>query len=1821
MAAPPTKERVLQLLGNVELRIFASANKEEKLNELLQKYLAPILVEAGSEYPEVKAKVVQIFHKLKTFIQPPKVILPVRTLLDQYKSKDSSLVKKLDILGIQHSLERIGDDERRALIPEALKGIAQEEGQAQAKDMCHIILRLLLDIQIPPRGSKEDMLFRQSIGLSNEADAQYLANLIGLFLRLRAPVQTQTWPEANPTFSKVDINLLQIDGHESKTIFRRMSELKRKLVTLLGTGAFTNDEKFLPALYATANFDSKVASTASEILKRTFVSMEAEPLIDRLFQAHSSLPAGYRTQILGVLAKSTISTSMSENIMAVVNLDFAPSESVNSSNQHLQPLSALERTKLHTALFQYLSWVASVGPSREGFTVSAPLISKMRSYVETQGWPRPESTTSEDTSLRSKAYETIGVLTRSANMTLNERLHLASWLFQSLSEDPTNEAVVSIDSALSSLAASIPITTGHDADLLKTLLLKFMKLPDEAPAVRSTRHAVVKWANQCLKFSDITGRWIDILAIGGREHERNDVVEQGEKGLDPWTYFAHIDTNVSTSPPLPDWRDMVVKFIGSPISHTTHSSPPSLSTLSEDVFKSFIGTGPKTPVVALRYIKNMMFLAALDDFKVEPDWQQTLSARVNTDNKTRECIRAYLRTVDHRYIELYLNASFRCATDSEASEEYLRCFVAVASLSPLQVVGVVAKAIRDPHFFMEFNKKEVRSLGASAAGILAPHTLREKEIVLKEIEYMMSQVQSPEIIAAGSNIHAEGILLSFGHVLSRCVYYGRNIPDEVPYPLGLLAKGTSASPLYDVTLDSFAQLWTAGLATPPHKGDQCLQVVVQSLAAEARKGNEKAIFALGRLASSLEEAEADQTSPRNSDDWSHGSVGPIMQELFALHTLKRIEVQFTVGEAITAAVARWDSDYMKVTVDVDSQAAYLQKGARTSALTALLNKLFADCKTTKPSLLKASGIWLFCIVQYCSHVNEVQSRLREAQAAFMHLLSARDELVQETASRGLSLVYERGDPLLRSTLVKDLVSAFTGSGPQLKVDQETELFEPGALPTGEGNSITSYKDIVSLANEVGDQRLVYKFMSLATNAATWSTRSAFGRFGLSTILSDSDIDPKLWPKLYRYRFDPNTNVRRSMEHIWKALAKDSNAVIDTHFDAILQDLLKSIIGREWRIREASCAALADLIHGRPFPQYEKLYGEIWTAALKVLDDVKGSVREAAMRLCMTLSKGLVRQLEEGNGSAPHAVMMKEALHFLLSDKGVESSVQEIQIFALSTVIDITKKGGRSLRPFMPTMVPQLLGLLSSMEPQVINYQYQRLGEDSRDQIDKLRSMVVNQSPLSEAIENCLRFIDKDTMAKLAPNLMKSIKTAIGLPTKLGCARLLGTLFTRHYADAEPFQKEFLNLMVKQTMDKNDEVSRAYADATAYCIRGASMDQGEWFCDTFIKLYLGAEEESRRQKVADVISSLGKLSSDKFGELQTKLLAFSYLGSHDTDEYTRKRFEQVWSEHAGTSRTVVRYVKEICHLVECALETKRWALRDAGAFTVAAMVKDVVQASDTSGHVSDGDFATIWPVLDRVLTLKTFPGKEKLLEVFPDFIEKSRPSWELNSTIAARMKVVALREARRNNQGYRVHAYRALWRFSRLRNDLDLLDDIVDIVTPRLDEFKDEDKMEVDSEDDLAEEVASSGLEAIARGYSPSKIKEDSLAVLGKILDLLKPYLSSPRFATIKRQVWYKCLHDLMEDALSPSAAATDDKGIAITYLLSLDLDLVDVGTESQRVMRAKAAGALLKAKARGVFGRSGPSLEQFKKVVGEALAAERSLDVLKVLKDILAELE
>lgn len=57
MAAPSTEQRELQLVENVEFKILGVANKEDKLHQLLQKFLPPVILKAASDHASVRARV------------------------------------------------------------------------------------------------------------------------------------------------------------------------------------------------------------------------------------------------------------------------------------------------------------------------------------------------------------------------------------------------------------------------------------------------------------------------------------------------------------------------------------------------------------------------------------------------------------------------------------------------------------------------------------------------------------------------------------------------------------------------------------------------------------------------------------------------------------------------------------------------------------------------------------------------------------------------------------------------------------------------------------------------------------------------------------------------------------------------------------------------------------------------------------------------------------------------------------------------------------------------------------------------------------------------------------------------------------------------------------------------------------------------------------------------------------------------------------------------------------------------------------------------------------------------------------------------------------------------------------------------------------------------------------------------------------------------------------------------------------------------------------------------------------------------------------
>lgn len=1251
------------------------------------------------------------------------------------------------------------------------------------------------------------------------------------------------------------------------------------------------------------------------------------------------------------------------------------------------------------------------------------MVSRLRDFIENQGWPRVGG--NEDLVSRGYAYEVIGLLGKAGpREVLVEQeatsFDLLRWLFSSLAQDTSGSAIiVSIEESLSTvLSATARLKlTAYEQSVLEDLLIEQMDLSsdlEENKRLRSTRYVTVRFANRCLPFNSVKARWVDILGIGAR-NERMELREEAERGLSPYWYsMLNGSFAVAGGEPIsfPAFNAVIEGFF----TGRTIDSDEQAMVVARNANKIRKHCFAHMSAFARRILFNEALISAGNPPNMDHEWERRLDTAAESDDKARNAIKTHMVSVSQEHPQSL--AILQCAifegiaADPNAPQEHVVEFL---SLSSNQMIKKLTPYVEHLVPSILSNNHNARMAAAHAYATVATHEAANSANVGKQLTQLIEKASNWQTAVGAQANQVHGALVTLGFAFARICYRittsieGDELYNRFKSLLLEVLSTSKDSLLREACFVALGQLCMFGAFVPEQ---DTVKKAIDSVYEVAKTGNEQATLCLGQISMVLDEpAEEDSIS----------NLTYVIEQLHKLHEVKQAEVHFGVGEAFSYVASGWGSSALAAKMDIEGETPKGPK--RETTLKKLADRFIADCAQTKPSLKKAASMWLLCLVQFCGEEQEIQDRLGPIQVAFKRCLTDRDELVQETASRGLGLVYEKGDRKLKDDLVRDLVSSFSSdkqTGLAGTVSADTQLFEPGALPTGDG-SVSTYKDIMSLASEVGDSSLVYRFMSMTSSNAIWSSRAAFGRFGLSNVLSDSSVDgyladnPKLYPKLFRYRFDPNEGVRRSMNDIWNALVKDSSATIEKHFDAIIEDLLASILGKEWRTRQASCAAIADLVSGRSMEKYEPYLERIWNSCFKVLDDIKESVRAAAASLARTLTGILTRALEADHSSTKTASnMLKHVLPFLLSPSGMESSAQEVQGFAVRTLLDIVKKSnGKTLRPFIPELVERLVGLLSSLEPEAVNYIHLNASKYNltEQKIDDMRLSNVRSSPIMQAIERCLDLVDDETMQELQPSLANAMKSAVGLPSKVGSSRILVSLSTRRMAVFKPVADDFMKLIEKLVLDRNETVSSSYAAASGYVARHASDKQILRTVNFAKGLYFDSEHDRERRSLtaAEIVLALAKQASDRFNHLASSILPFVFVGRHDSHAAVKEQFQNTWEEAVGGSRAVLLYLKEILELCNTHLDSPQWTLKHTAARTVADSVTAVLVSE---GKISADAAKLLWPNLEKALGGKTWEGKEVVLAAFVKFVQSAKTWYLSESNVASAVVKVSTRGLRR-----------------------------------------------------------------------------------------------------------------------------------------------------------------------------------------------------------------
>ena len=648
--------------------------------------------------------------------------------------------------------------------------------------------------------------------------------------------------------------------------------------------------------------------------------------------------------------------------------------------------------------------------------------------------------------------------------------------------------------------------------------------------------------------------------------------------------------------------------------------------------------------------------------------------------------------------------------------------------------------------------------------------------------------------------------------------------------------------------------------------------------------------------------------------------------------------------------------------------------------------------------------------------------------------------MQDAASKGIGAVYESCNEDQRERMVGNLLDTLLGRKKEVsKVTSETQVFEEGELgklpEQAGGGNLSTYKELCSLATDMGQPDLVYKFMHLANYNQTWNSRKG-AAFGFSTIAAKAGDQlaphlPKIIPKLYRYQYDPTPRIQQSMASIWAALVPETQKTIDKFLPEILAEIQKEITSPQWRVRESCCTGLTELLRGRTLESATDTLSLLWQDVIRVMDDIKESVRLAADKAADALSRVSIKMCDVSQGAKSGEAAVKAILPPLM-EKGLSSTLPEVRAVVLFTMTKIAKSAGPLLAPHLGLLIPALLEATGEMEGQKLNYLSTRLATDTgiQERLDSARLAASRSSPTMDCVNYVLQFVDSESLAQLVPRLVETIKSGVALVTRGGAAHVVTSLTHQCPQELQPFTGKLLAAFVSGLSDRNPAIRQSFAGSIGHLMRTAKDSSKEKLFAKLRGWYMEREDEASRAAVAWTFQAVNRHNPDVMRAMAASAMPIAFLAMHEEKTPEKAEvlevWEEVWQEGTpGTEGGIRLYLSEIMELLPQALESAQWSVKAQAARAMGTL------ATKLGGTIQAATQSRLTSVLLAALQGRTWTGKECLLRSLSD-LATSAPDLLATTLAAAKegepstqeLVQALLRECRKEKQDYRVVALEA-----------------------------------------------------------------------------------------------------------------------------------------------------------------------------------------------------
>ena len=646
-------------------------------------------------------------------------------------------------------------------------------------------------------------------------------------------------------------------------------------------------------------------------------------------------------------------------------------EENNVRNVSDGPNSNRESKKMWSSIFTFLNYVARNGSQKTIQTIAEPLVKSLMDISDQDETGKLVT--------NSFAYEAIALLAKASPQILIEpELATLSWFLEKSAQPKADKVIKeSIDEALATiLGAYTQVLPPKVEEALATKLLEWAKIShprfqiQQNSISRSTRYNITRFANQCLPYQSMKGRWIDILALAGNARDNHDLFEEGKRGLDPyWHYMLRLgpvahsderngDRQVSRLP-FPSFRSAVQAFF---INLPFGSTQSTAMTHTEVVREIKISLGAESLTAMLNFSQMVFANESLISGNAMPDisvdTQKALQTSFTSNYEDRLKIKQYLCS----YVKESINESallrlLNVALDglipgNENSVEAGQVLTNFLSLLSSDKVEHLASRFRHLEGPIASNNVDIRVLAGQIYGILTSHPAISDGDRKQFNEMFFQRIVAWET-AVGAEINkVHGAIVALAYYFSRLGHRSRmSTENEVKlqrYVTLILSivETSKDRTLQEACFEALRELATFYVLRPQSLYvNASFEHTVARLLEAAKSGNEKAIITFGRLGMIFPEQESDKSE-----------ISYVIEQLRALHELRQIDVQFSVGEALTCVAAGWQSEALAVTFDMEGN--HPTGYERKSTLRRVLKSILDDCRSPKPSLKKVTDILL-----------------------------------------------------------------------------------------------------------------------------------------------------------------------------------------------------------------------------------------------------------------------------------------------------------------------------------------------------------------------------------------------------------------------------------------------------------------------------------------------------------------------------------------------------------------------------------------------------------------------------------------------------------------------------------------------------------------------------------------------------------------------------------------------------------------------------------------------------------------------------------------------